>query len=197
MTIRKGDSIIAGCLNNSYSAGDWIDIGQNGEISAKGDTNTNLGETEIVEVQLYAWSSSDTNFPTIYTKGIETINDLSYPYYDSSNNALSEQETVESGIFDFTYDFENAVPSLDPLKIEVTRSYEEFDMMNPDNVSTTTETIEYTRNSSLDTIYIESITVISSDDVLPTQKAVKTYVDNKASFTYDSSIQMMVIGGTE
>ena len=43
MTIRKGSNIIAGCLNNSYSAGDWIDIGENNEISVKGDTNPFLG----------------------------------------------------------------------------------------------------------------------------------------------------------
>lgn len=189
--------------NKVATAGNWISIDENNEISAKGDTNTNLGETEVVEKTLYAWSTTDDSdnlYPTIYT---ESIDYLIYPYYDSQHNPLPRVRTIRiSPEISKTYYFNNGQGSIDPLQITIVKKITEMTTVQEGNFEfdepvTTTVNMVYTRNSSSDTTYENGTIIIPSDEVLPTQKAVKTYVDKKASFTYNSDMQMMIIGGTE
>ena len=197
------NSIEGGGGGSSYTAGDWINISDD-EISVKGDTNTNLGETEVVEKTLYAWSTTDDSdnlYPTIYT---ESIDYLIYPYYDSQHNPLPRVRTIRiSPEISKTYYFEEGIgypyPSLEIMIKKRTEEWTTPDLGNlgPDIPTYTTIDMIYTRDSTLDTTYEDGTIVIPSDEVLPTQKAVKTYVDKKASFTYNSDMQMMIIGGTE
>ena len=183
MTIRKGDSIIAGCLNNSYSAGDWINIGQNNEISAKGDTNPFLGVSKQVEKTLYAWSSSDENFPVIYTEEIDEL--ASYPYYNSQHIPLDKTSVISVDELRYTYHFGTAEYSQNEINVEKIT-------YNQNTHAETTITITYTQNSKLNTTYTTTI-FDSSDEVLPTQKAVFEFFSNN-TIKYVKNTQSMQIG---
>ena len=149
MTIRKGSSIIAG--NSSNLAGDWIDI-DNGVISAKGSTNTDLEMPA-----LYCWYNS-SNDVIVYTTSETPTSPITL--YDSNYNELTS--IVINGVSYPLY-------TVDTFTSQYLRiAYKNGNM---------TSFFDAERTSASD------ITGSSSDNVLPTQKAVKTYVDDLDSDT--------------
>ena len=170
--------------NKVATAGDWISIDENNEISAKGDTNPFLGVTKQVEKTLYAWSSSDENFPVIYTE----IDELTpYPYYNSQHIALDKTSVISiSDTLRYTYYFGTAEHLQN--EINVRKKTEEI----VEELVVTETTITYTQNPELNTTYTTTI-FDSSDEVLPTQKAVFEFF-NSNTIKYVKNTQSMKIG---
>lgn len=184
---------------SSYTAGEWIDINENKEISVKGSTNIDL--LDITQHYYCLLATVNTNTACFYIpdyidgleEGISIVTIL-YVYYDYPLNKLTKySSTVRITKLEDANKTYKIEPTIHSTLYLPTISYDclGFDYNSADS-------IRFTQVTRLNTNGLDhDFFVDSSNNVLPTQKAVKTYVDNKDdSFVHKAGSEIITGGKT-
>ena len=158
-------------IDNLYTAGDWIDINQNNKISAKGSNTISLKDN----VELYALTNVDTNYPAIFYTDID-LDSLDL----ADGTGIKLTLFIKTGIGgDFlTYLIAPFTYINNAFYVNVPNSYEipnETFSIADDRFHFDGGAIIYLTSIERNNQY-DGTASISSSQVLPTQYAVKTYI---------------------